>query len=135
MGLPAALVLSVIISFDKWDAYRRMKMIGYNILFHSAVDFTGGNKYHLVAHSGFSENRLLKNLNLKSARILSSASTESEKKDLVFLQNNFYHFCYKGILIIETSISDQPTSKKVRADYLIISKKIKNQNRRFGMII
>ncbi|HET7117284.1 MAG TPA: ComEC/Rec2 family competence protein [Hanamia sp.] len=125
IGLAFTLVFSVVISVNKWNYYGQKKMIVYNIPFHTAIDFIDGNKNHLVSDSALSEDKVLQNFNLKPARISFMANNESDMESLVFLQNNFYQFYNKKILIIDTSISYSPILQKVVVDYLIISKNSK----------
>lgn len=125
IGLAFSLVFSLIISVNKWNSYGQKIMIVYNIPSHSAIDFIDGNKYHLVSDSVLSENKRLQNFNLNPARISFMANNKSDTKNLVFLQNNFYQFHNKKVLIIDSFISFSPLSQKVAVDYLIISKNSK----------
>ena len=125
IGIAFTLVFSVIISANKWNSYGQKKMIVYNIPSRSAIDFIDGNKFHLVSDSVLSEDKLLQNFNLKPSRVSFMANNKSDTKNLVFLQNNFYQFHNKKVLIIDSSISYPPFQQKVVVDYLIISKNSK----------
>jgi competence protein ComEC len=122
IGLAFTLIFSIVMFFKKWDSKLQQKMIVYNIPYHSAIDFIDGNKYYSLADSSLSEDKLLQNFNLQPARVSLSANNQSNAGNLVFLQNNFYQFYNKKIIIIDNSISYLPIEKKVAVDYLIISK-------------
>ena len=97
-------------------------MIVYNIATHQAIDFIQGQTYHFISDTSLVKDELLQNFNLKPARIALMLTSESSLPGVLINKNNFYQFYKKRIVLIDSTLHYSPLSKKIKADYIIISK-------------
>lgn len=122
IGWIAALIFAGFTSFNKWQAYHQKKMIVYNIPMHKAIDFIQGNNYYSVSDSAVKEDKLLRDFNLKPARIALMLTSTSPLPDVLFHKNNFYQFYNRRVLLIDSASNYFPMKEKIKLDYIIISK-------------
>lgn len=120
LGIYTTLLFSIIIALHKWNFLKQEKLIVYNVPFHKAIDFIKGNSYHFYGDSDLAKEGLLQNFHLKPGRI-SFMLTKTDTSSL-FQQNNFVGFYSKRILLIDSAIDYKPLAKKIKVDYIIISK-------------
>ncbi len=122
IALLIALVFAGTTSFNKWQSFHQKKMIVYNIATHQAIDFIQGQTYHFISDTSLVKDELLQNFNLKPARIALMLTSESSLPGVLINKNNFYQFYKKRIVLIDSTLHYSPLSKKIKADYIIISK-------------
>ena len=122
IALVSTLVLVSIIAWSKWKTFNQKKIIVYNISQHKGIDFIQGNQFHFVGDSDVIENSLLTNYNLKPARIALMLHNNSDLKNALHVEKNFYQFYNKKILIIDSAYDFYPLTEKINLDYIIISK-------------
>jgi competence protein ComEC len=109
-------------SFNKWQTYHQKKMIVYNIPMHEAIDFIQGNKYYSISDSAVKEDKLLRDFNMKPARIALMLTSSSSLPDVLIHRNNFYQFYNRRVLLIDSALNYFPMKEKIKLDYIIISK-------------
>jgi competence protein ComEC len=122
IGLIAALIFAGFIGFNKWQTYHQKKMIVYNIPMHEAIDFVQGNKYYSVSDSAVKEDKLLRDFNMKPARIALMLTSSSSLPDVLIHKNNFYQFYNRKVLLIDSALNYFPMKEKIKLDYIIVSK-------------
>jgi competence protein ComEC len=122
IAIGCTLLFVTMTAYKTQKLMHQKKMIVYNIPMNKAVDFIAGNKYYFIGDSALSKNNLLINYNLKPARISFMANEEAFLLNNLFFQNNFYQFYNLRILMIDTTITYFPNTKKINLDYIILSK-------------
>ncbi|MGZ6539769.1 MAG: hypothetical protein ACXVEB_15450, partial [Bacteroidia bacterium] len=120
LGIYSTLLFSGLIALYKWNSAKQKKLIVYNVSSHKAIDYIEGNAYHFYGDSDLVEEGLLQNFHLKPGRI-SLMLTKRDTSSL-FQQNNFVGFYGKRILMIDSAVDFKPLVKKIKVDYIIISK-------------
>ena len=121
-GVLSALILTGMISFEKWHFSHQKKIIVYNVPSHKAIDFVSGNSYHFVGDDDLVTGGLLQNFHLKPGRISLMLNNKENNTINLYQHNNFYQFHNKRILIIDSTVVYIPAAKKMYVDYIIISK-------------
>ncbi len=109
-------------AFDKWQLYHQKKIIVYNIARHKAVEFIDRNNFFFNGDSDVVNDKLLNNYNLKPAQIAFQLKDAPVKLKHLFSKNNFYQFYNSRILMIDSSFSNYHSDKKIRINYIVISK-------------
>jgi competence protein ComEC len=122
LGICSALVFSAIVTLKKWSSSNQKKIIVYNVPDHKAIDFVNGNAYNFIGDSDLVNDGLLQNFNLKPGRTSLMLTAGNDKKNSLYLHNNFYQFHDKRILMIDSAVVYLPLTEKVYVDYIIISK-------------
>lgn len=100
---------------------RQQKIIVYNVPQRRAVDFINGRNYFFVGDSDLLADDFVRNFHLKPSRILYRI-TPSDPLDNFMQNKNYIQFVNKNILLLDSSISFQPTENKPVIDLLVISK-------------
>ena len=121
-GICCALLFTIMTTVNKWNFSKQKKIVVYDVPSHKAIDFINGNAYHFVGDTDLNTDGLLQNFHLKPARIQMMVKAKVDSLDDLFAQNNFYQFYDKRILLIDSSISYNPLSKKIAVDFIVISK-------------
>ncbi len=122
--LPGLLVLLGFIALRTYsfiNANRQQKIIVYNVPQRRAIDFIDGRNYFFVGDPGLTADDFVRNFHLKPSRILFRI-TLSNSLDHFRQTGNYIHFINKNILLLDSSISFQPTNNKPVIDLLLISK-------------
>ena len=121
-GISIALLLAVMVAFNKWRFSQQRKIIVYNIPAHKAIDFVSGNTYQFIGDNDLDTDQLLKKFHLKPSRISLMLHKKEEHADVLYQQNNFYQFYGKRVLIIDSAIVYKSPAQKINVDYIVISK-------------
>jgi competence protein ComEC len=121
-GLCCVLLFSIMISLNKWNFSQQKKIIVYDVPSHKAIDFIKGNTYQFVGDSELNVDGLLQNFHLKPARIQLMMKTKVDSLKDLYVQNKFYQFCNKRILLIDSAVAYNPPVKKIGIDFIVISK-------------
>jgi competence protein ComEC len=121
VGLIALLGFTCLRSYSLIKTDRQQKIIVYNVPQRRAIDFIDGRKYYFVGDSDLLADDFIRNFHLKPSRILFRI-TQSDSLDNFRQNNNYIQFINKKILLLDSSISFQPTDKKSVIDLLVISK-------------
>jgi competence protein ComEC len=111
-------------SYNKFQSMQQKKIIVYNIPKITAVDFIAGNKYLMLADSGFQVNQLLQRFHVRPAHISLSASKKVLQHVSYWEENNFYGFFGKRLLIVNSAIH-YFSPNKMRIDYIILTNNAK----------
>jgi competence protein ComEC len=121
IGLAGLLGFIALRSYSFINAGRQQNIIVYNVSQHRAIDFIDGRNYFFSGDSGLLSDDFIRNFHLKPTRILfrihPSDSLENFRQT-----NNYIQFMDKNILLLDSSISFQPTQNKPEIDLLVISK-------------
>ena len=101
---------------------QQVKLIVYNVPKCRAIDLIYRDQYYFIGDSILKQDGMLQNFHLKPARI--SLQLDQCKTSLLDLYKakNYYRFCGKKILLVDSTISYQPLEAKISIDVLIISK-------------
>ena len=102
--------------------YRQKKIIVYNIPKHKAVEFIERNNFFLAADSEVINDKSLNNYNLKPVQTAFQLKEAPSKLNQLFSKNNFYQFYNTRILMIDSSFKIYKSDKKVKLNYILISK-------------
>jgi competence protein ComEC len=120
--LASILLFVIIIAEIKWQSYHQRKIIVYNIAQHSAIDFVNGTQYSFVGDSAAIKNNLIKNYNIRPARISLQLDSRLNSPGIIYSENNFYQFHNKKLLIADSFLIYHPLAEKIKLDYIVISK-------------
>ncbi|MBI5859042.1 MAG: ComEC family competence protein [Sphingobacteriales bacterium] len=120
IGLAALLCFVVFRSFSFIAANKQQKIIVYNVPQRRAIDFVDGRKYFFIGDTDLLADAFLRNFHLKPSRILFRITPDSLLPDLKH-KNNYIQYHDKNILLIDFSVSFQPTDKKSKIDLLLVS--------------
>ncbi|MGH2649330.1 MAG: ComEC/Rec2 family competence protein, partial [Ginsengibacter sp.] len=121
-GIGCLLIFTASISYNKWQHYQQKKIIVYNVPSHKAIDFVSGKAFQFVGDDDLKIDGVLQNFHLKPARIQLLMKTKVDSLEDLFVQNNFYQFYDKRLLLIDSAIVYKPLSKKIDVDFIVISK-------------
>lgn len=119
-GLLALVAFAALRTVSFFESNNQHKIIVYNVPQHQAIDFVQGRNYQFVGDSALQNDGFLRNFHLKPSRILHRMSFD----DLpgFFIQNNYFQFSGKKILLIDDAIKYEPAVAKTEIDLLIFSK-------------
>lgn len=119
-GLLALVAFVALRTVSFFERNNQHKIIVYNVPQHQAIDFVQGRNYQFVGDSALQNDGFLRNFHLKPSRILHRMSFD----DLpgFFIQNNYFQFSGKKILLIDDAIKYEPAVAKTEIDLLIFSK-------------
>jgi competence protein ComEC len=121
IGLTSIFCFVVLRSSSFVHADRQQKIIVYNVPQRRAIDFIDGRNYFFVGDSDLLADDFVRNFHLKPSRILFRITPADSLED--FQQsNNYFQFADKKIMLLDSSISFQPTEDKPGIDLLVISK-------------
>lgn len=109
-------------TYNKWQTYKQLKIIVYNVPQHQAIDFVKGNQYQFIGDSVLLEDGLLQNFHLKPGRIKQQLNECEISLAAVLRHNLFYQFKNNRILIIDRPVLFDSLLQKINIDLLIISK-------------
>ncbi len=109
-------------AFNRWHFSNQKKIIVYDVPAHKAIDFIDGNTYHFVGDSELIADGVLQNFHLKPARISYLLSKKADDRFSIFQRINFFQFCDKKILTIDSAVTYSTAGEKINVDYIIISK-------------
>ncbi|HEY5408339.1 MAG TPA: ComEC/Rec2 family competence protein [Ginsengibacter sp.] len=109
-------------AFNNWHFSNQKKIIVYDVPSHKAIDFIDGHTYHFIGDSDLVIDGVLQNFHLKPARISYLLHTRVDSNFSIFQKNNFFHFCDKKILTIDSAVTYSVLPGKINVDYIIISK-------------
>ena len=84
----------------------------YDVPAHKAIDFIDGDTYHFVGDSDLVADGVLQNFHLKPARISYLLSKKVDSGFSIFQKNNFFQFCDKKILTIDSAVTYSTSRKK-----------------------
>jgi competence protein ComEC len=121
VGLLALLGFIAIRSYSLFKTDRQQKIIVYNVPQRRAIDFIDGRNYYFVGDTDLLADDFIRNFHLKPSRILFRI-TPSDSLSNFWRDNNYIHFKNEKILLLDSSVSFQPTDKKPVIDLLVISK-------------
>lgn len=122
LAMLSTLIFALIMADKKWQSQHQKKIIVYNIPQHKAIDFIHGTQFHFVGDSAANENNLIRNYNIRPARIAFMAHHKLDPPGILYEKNNFYQFQNKKLAVIDTSLIYYPPATKIKVDYIIISK-------------
>jgi len=122
MALAFIFIFVIITAYKKWEAQNQRKIIVYNFAQYQAIDFVSGNQYYFVADAEVVADKLLMNYNVKPSRLTFMIHEPFSLPEIFYKKNNFYQFYEKKLLLIDSSLAYYPSTKKIRVDYIIISK-------------
>lgn len=117
-SLVSFLIFITLRTFDIIEKNSQQKLIVYNVPQHRAIDFIAGNKLYFLGDSVLLEDDFLQNFHLKPSRILHRI----RPKNLSIVENNFFQFNNKNILIIDKKLQPAMPSVKMNIDLIIIQK-------------
>ncbi len=124
--LPASLILSFLyvstISFSAVRSFQQKKIIIYNIPQFRAIDFVERNRYSFLGDSVLLSDGLLKNFHLKPARISMQLKGTNKSISSLSIKNNLYTFNNKSLLLIDSSFQFQMPVKRIKIDFILLSK-------------
>lgn len=109
-------------TFNKWQLYHQKKIIVYNIPRHKAVEFIDRNNFFFSGDTEVVNDKLLNSYNLKPVQIAFQLKGAPDKLNHFFSKNNFYQFYNSRILMIDSSFTNYKSGKKVKVNYILISK-------------
>jgi competence protein ComEC len=121
IGLAGLFGFTALRSSSFINSDRQQKIIVYNVPQRRAVDFIDGRNYLFVGDSDLLADDFVRNFHLKPSRILFRI-TPSGSIDNFRQNKNYISFINKNILLLDSSISFQPTGNKPMIDLLVISK-------------
>ncbi|MGH2566337.1 MAG: ComEC/Rec2 family competence protein, partial [Ginsengibacter sp.] len=121
-GIGCLLIFTASISYNKWQHYQQKKIIVYNVPSHKAIDFVSGKAFQFVGDDDLKIDGVLQNFHLKPARIQLLMKTKVDSLEDLFVQNNFYQFYDKRLLLIDSDIVYKPLAQKIDVDFIVISK-------------
>ncbi|HWR32029.1 MAG TPA: ComEC/Rec2 family competence protein [Chitinophagaceae bacterium] len=121
IGLAGLLGFVALRSYSFINSDRQQKIIVYNVPQRRAVDFIDGRNYFFVGDSDLLADDFVRNFHLKPSRILFRIEP-SVSSDNFIQSKNYIQFINKKILLLDSSISFQPTDNKPVIDLLVISK-------------
>ena len=109
-------------TFHNWQLYHQKKIIVYNIPMHKAVEFIDRNNFFFSGDSEVVNDKLLNSFNLKPVHIALQLNKKSIELNRLFSKNYFYQFYNSRILMVDSSFSNYKPGKKVKVNYIVISK-------------
>lgn len=109
-------------TFKDWKLFHQKKIIVYNIPHYKAIEFIDRNNFFFSGDSEVITNRLLNNYNLKPVQLAFQLKDKPGKLENLLSRNNFYQFYNSRILMIDSSLKNYKTGKKIKLDYVLISK-------------
>ena len=121
IGLVGLLGFVVLRSYSFIQTDRQQKIIVYNVPQRRAVDFIDGRNYFFVGDSDLLADDFVRNFHLKPSRILFRITPSDSLKNF-WQSDNYIRYNNKNILLLDSSISFQPTDNKPVIDLLVISK-------------
>ena len=121
IGLSALLGFIALRSYSFINSDRQQKIIVYNVPQRRAVDFIDGRNYFFVGDSDLLADDFVRNFHLKPSRILFRITPSDSLKNF-WQSDNYIRYNNKNILLLDSSISFQPTDNKPVIDLLVISK-------------
>lgn len=108
--------------YKSGESSRQKKMVVYNISQHSAIDLIDGNSSFFISDSAVFNDDLLMNYNVKPARTAFLVNKSLLSSPFIYHENKFYQFYNKRLLLIDSSIKYYRSAKKMKLDFIIISK-------------
>ena len=109
-------------TFHNWKLYHQKKIIVYNIPRHQAVEFIARNNFFFSGDSEVVNDKLLNSFNLNPVQIAFQLKKTPVKLNQLFSKHHFYQFYNSRILMIDSSYSNYKPGKKIRINYILISK-------------
>ncbi len=122
LGVVCTLVFALIMALNKWSFCQQKKMIVYNVYSHKAISFINGNSCHIVGDSELITNGLLKQFNINPSLIFYNLKEDKSGDFSLYQRNNFFQFCDKRIVMMDSVINYTPLSDRIKVDYIVISK-------------
>ena len=112
-SLLATLAFVLIQAYNKWQVINQKKIIVYNIAQHKAIDLVRANNYTFIGDSVLLQEGMLQNFHLKPARVALQLNYRTDVIDTTsILQNPFYQFGNKRILVIDKPLVFEPMQQK-----------------------
>ncbi len=121
ISLAALLSFFILRSISYWEMGKQQKIIVYNVPQHQAIDFINGRHYFFAGDPDLQANDFARNFHLKPSRILQRTAPLTSLNGLL-KNDNYITFGNKNILLIDTTISFNPSLNKYPIDLLIVSK-------------
>ena len=119
-ALSFVLVFFILRDFDFMRHKSQQKLIVYNVPRQTAVDIISGNHYRFMGDSIVISNAVLRNFNLKPARIKNRVST-SETIMLPAVANYILDINSAKVLLLDDNRYTGKPAKKIKLDVLILS--------------
>ena len=116
----ALLVFVSIHTVNNWQVKNQQKLIVYNVPQKQAIDFVVGNQYQFKGDSVLLEDGMLQNFHLKPGRIALQLNKRVLTNNLVQAHYPFYQFGSKKILLLDSTITFEPTFDKVAIDVVVV---------------
>jgi competence protein ComEC len=115
-------VFMVTRAYKSGESFHQKKMVVYNISQHSAIDLIDGNSSFFISDSTVFNDNLLMNYNVKPARTAFLVNNSFSSSPFIYHENKFYQFYNKRFLLIDSSIKYYRGAKKMKLDFIVISK-------------
>jgi len=109
-------------TFHTWQLHHQKKIIVYNIPRHKAVEFIDRNNFFFSGDTEVVNDKLLNSFNLKPVQLAFQLNKTRVKLNQLFSKNHFYQFYNSRILMVDSSFSNYKSGKKVKVNYILISK-------------
>ena len=122
-ALLCCLLFSSLVSYRKWNNYRQVKMIVYNVSQHSAIDIIGGGGYYFIGDESLQKDLQQTNYHLSPSRIAFDAN--APKRITSWNHEKMISYLGHRIAWIDTAVRYRPAAKRIHIDYLILSKNAK----------
>lgn len=119
VGLASLFALIVLDAFENYASRQQHKMIVYNILQHSAIDFIAGKHYAFTGDTSLQNDSYLRNFHLKPSRTLYRIR-ETDNLDNLYISHPFVQVCGKRIVIMDKPFKFQ-TPSKITVDAIVIA--------------
>ncbi len=124
LGLLCLLGFASLRTFYFIESRQQQKIIVYNVPQKRAIDIVTGNTCQFIGDSDLLTNDFARNFHLKPSRILHRVK-EVEKSGPLYVDENYFTYQGKHILLVDESVSFAQSETKPVIDLLIISKKPK----------
>jgi competence protein ComEC len=109
-------------AYNNWQIQNQQKLIVYNVGQHKAIDFIKGNNYQFIGDSILLEDGLLQNFHLKPGRVALQLNNRTDSLQQFLGNGNFCQFGNQKIVMIDTFLSWEATTKPIDVDLVIVSK-------------
>lgn len=120
-GLVALLGFVSLRSYSFIQTKQQQKVIVYNVPQKQAIDLVNGLEYFFIGDTSLLADDFARNFHLKPSRIRYRIAPVDKIPGL-FIQDNYFSWQSKRILLADTSVSYDSASEKQTVDLLIISK-------------
>jgi len=121
IGLYSLFLFAILRSCSFRQSANQQKLIVYNIPKHEAIDVIKGRSFFFAGDSTMLTDKILQNINLRPARILSRVRSCDESVGFS-AQKDMFICNSKKILVLDKSDAFDTPTKKITVDVLVISK-------------